>query len=114
MGFTLLGQLLSQFIEFASQIIFGIIVFAIGLLVASLAARLILASNVTLAGLWVMVARIAILFLAGAIALRAMGFANEIIILAFALPLAAISVAIAVAFGVGGREIAAQELDNLI
>jgi hypothetical protein len=43
-----------------------------------------------------------------------MGFANEIIILAFALPLAAISVAIAVAFGVGGREIAAQELDNLI
>ena len=61
-----------------------------------------------------MVARIAILFLAGAIALRAMGFANVIIILAFALPLAAISVAIAVAFGVGGREIAAQELDNLI
>jgi hypothetical protein len=70
MGFTLLGQLLSQFIEFASQIIFRIIVFAIGLLVASLAARLILASNVTLAGLWAMVARIAILFLAGAIALR--------------------------------------------
>jgi hypothetical protein len=114
MGFALLGQLLSQFIEFASQIIFGIIFFAIGLLVASLAARLVLASNVTLAGLWAMVARIAILFLAGAIALRAMGFANEIIILAFALPLAAISVAIAVAFGVGGREIAARELDNLI
>ena len=114
MGFALLGQLLSQFIAFASQIIFGIIVFAIGLLVASLAARLILASNVTLAGLWAMVARIAILFLAGAIALRAMGFANEIIILAFALPLAAISVAIAVAFGVGGREIAARELDNLV
>lgn len=114
MGFALLGQLLAQFIEFASQIIFGIIVFGIGLLVASLAARLIIASNVTLAGLWAMAARIAILFLAGAIALRAMGFANEIIILAFALPLAAISVAIAVAFGVGGREIAARELDNLI
>jgi hypothetical protein len=114
MGFALLGQLLGQFIEFASQIIFGIIVFGIGFLVASLVARLIIASNVTLAGLWAMVARVAILFLAGAIALRAMGFANEIIILAFGLPLAAIAVAIAVAFGVGGREIAARELDNLI
>jgi hypothetical protein len=43
-------------------------------------------------------------------ALRQMGLANEIINLAFGLLLGAFAVAIALAFGLGGREIAAQEI----
>jgi hypothetical protein len=50
--------------------------------------------------------------LAGAMALRQMGLANEIINLAFGLLLGAIAVAVALAFGLGAREIAAHELQN--
>jgi hypothetical protein len=48
--------------------------------------------------------------LAGAMALRQMGLANEIINLTFGLLLGAIAVAVAIAFGLGGRDIAAREL----
>jgi hypothetical protein len=43
-----------------------------------------------------------------------MGIANDIVLLGFAIPLASIGVAAAIAFGVGGREIAARELNNLV
>jgi hypothetical protein len=44
--------------------------------------------------------------------LRQMGLANEIINLAFGLLLGAIAVAAALAFGLGGREIAAREVEH--
>jgi hypothetical protein len=59
-----------------------------------------------------MAAQIFILFLAGAMALRQMGIANEIINLAFGLLLGAMAVALALAFGLGGREIAASQLEE--
>jgi hypothetical protein len=43
-------------------------------------------------------------------ALRQMGLADDIVNLAFGLLLGAIAVAAALAFGLGGREIAGQEL----
>lgn len=52
--------------------------------------------------------------LAGAMALRQMGLANEIINLTFGLLLGAIAVAVAIAFGLGGRDIAARELAGWI
>ena len=61
-----------------------------------------------------MTARIAIIGLAGAIALRQMGLANEIISLAFGLIIGAIALALALAFGVGGRETAAKELEEWV
>jgi hypothetical protein len=59
-----------------------------------------------------MSARIAILVLAGAMALGQLGVADEIITLAFGLTLGAIAVALAIAFGVGGRDLAARQLDR--
>ena len=50
----------------------------------------------------------AIVVLGAALGLRAMGFANEIVNLAFGLLLGAIAVAVALAFGLGSREIAAE------
>jgi hypothetical protein len=50
--------------------------------------------------------------LAAAVALRQMGFANEIIALAFGLSLGAIAVAVAIAFGLGGRDLAARKLQE--
>jgi hypothetical protein len=48
----------------------------------------------------------------GAIALRQMGIADEIVVIAFGLLMGAVAVAAALAFGLGGREIAARELEN--
>jgi hypothetical protein len=55
-----------------------------------------------------------ILVFAGAMALRQMGIANEIVVLAFGMLTGAIALAAALAFGLGGREVAARELENYI
>jgi hypothetical protein len=112
LNFDLLAEGLAQFTAFAGQIILGLIIFALGLYLANLAANAIQTSAVDQAGLLALAARIAILVLAGAMALRQMGIANEIVNLAFGLLLGAIAVAVALAFGLGGREIAARELDG--
>ncbi|HYY58994.1 MAG TPA: hypothetical protein VE842_16820, partial [Pyrinomonadaceae bacterium] len=64
------------------------------------------------AGLLATAARVAILVLAGAMALRQIGVANEIINLAFGLLLGAVAVAVALAFGLGGRETAARIVEE--
>ena len=51
---------------------------------------------------------------AGAMALRQMGLANEIITLAFGLLLGAVAVAVAIAFGLGGKEIASAALKGWV
>ncbi len=112
LGFTLLAELVSEFTVFAGQIILGLIIFAIGLYLSNLAARTIQASRAAQAGLLAMAARVSILALAGAMALRQMGLANEIINLAFGLLLGAIAVAAALAFGLGGRDIASRQLEG--
>jgi hypothetical protein len=114
LGFMFAAELVSRFITFASQIIFGLVIIAIGLFLANLAARAIRGTGLPQATLLSWVARIAILVLTAAIGLRMMGIANEIIMLAFGIPLAAIAIAVAIAFGVGSRQIAARELDNWI
>ena len=108
----LLADLVAEFTVFAGQVILGLIVFSIGLYLANLAAKTVRASGTTQAGLLALAARISILVLAGAMSLRQMGLANEIINLAFGLLLGAIAVAVALAFGLGGREVAARELEE--
>jgi hypothetical protein len=55
---------------------------------------------------------VAIIILAGSIAIRHMGLANEIINLAFGLILGATALAVAIAFGLGGRDMAARKLEQ--
>ena len=112
LGFAALAILVAQFIAFAAQVILGLVIFAIGLYLANLAAKVIQASRAAQAGLFATAARVSILVLAGAMALRQMGLANDIINLAFGLLLGAIAVAVAVAFGLGGRDIAARKLEG--
>jgi len=112
LGFVLLADLVTQFTAFAGQVILGLIIFAIGLYLANLAAKTVQASGAAQASLLALAARVSILVLAGAMALRQMGLANEIINLAFGLLLGAIAVAVALAFGLGGRELAAREVEG--
>ena len=110
LGFVNLASLLSGLLGFAAQIILGVVVFGVGLFLANLAAGAIRTSASAQAELLAQFARIAVIGLAIAIALRQMGLANEIIELAFGLVLGAFAVAFAIAFGLGGREIATKQL----
>ncbi len=114
LGFLNLADLITQFTVFAGQVILGLIILAIGLFLANLAGSTIANSELSQANLLALLARVAILVLAGAMALRQMGLANEIINLAFGLLLGAIAVAVALAFGLGGREIAGREMERWI
>lgn len=106
-----ISGLLEQFVVFAGQILLGIIIFGIGIVIANLAAKAIDSASGGHSTLS-MIARVGILILAGAMGLREMGFANEIINLAFAILFGAIGVAIALSFGLGCREIAAREFEK--
>jgi hypothetical protein len=57
-------------------------------------------------------ARFAILGLVFAMGLRAMGIADDIINLAFGLTLGAVAVAVALSFGLGGREAAGEQMTH--
>ena len=112
LDFTALADLIFQFMLLAGHILLGLIIFAVGLAIADFAGRAIRTSTAPYAGLYATAARIVILVFAGAMALRQMGLANEIINLAFGLVLGALALALAIAFGLGARDIAGRELDQ--
>ncbi len=112
LGFNALSSLMTELAVFGGRILLGLIIIGIGLYLANVASKAIQASSTVQAGLMSVVARVAILLLAGSIAIRHMGLANEIINLAFGLTLGAIAVAAAIAFGIGGRDIAARKLEE--
>ena len=112
LGFDVLADLVAQFLVFASQVALGLVIFAVGMYLATLAARVIQSSDAAQANLLALAARISILTLAGAMAMSQMGLASDIINLAFGIILGAIALSVALAFGIGGREVAAQQLED--
>jgi hypothetical protein len=112
LGFVVLTELMASFLVFAGHVILGLIILALGLYLASILSKAVQSSGTPQAGILSMITRVAILLLTSAIALRQMGFANEIVNLAFGLLLGAVALATAIAFGVGGREYAASRLEE--
>ncbi len=110
LGFSAVSDLMAEFLDFAGHILVGLIIFAIGLFLAKVASGAVSASSTAQAGLLATVTRVSVLALTGAMALRHMGLANEIINLAFGLILGSAAVAVAIAFGLGGRDVAARQL----
>ena len=114
LGFQLLATLVADFTVFAGHIVLGLLTFGIGLFLADLATRTLRNSGAVQAPLMATAARLSIIVLSGAMALRQMGLANEIINPAFGLLLGAIVMAVALALELGGREIVARELNQWI
>lgn len=110
LGFDTLSELVSQLTVLGGHILFGLVILGLGLYFANIASDTLKGGNFSNASTMAFIARIAIIILAGAMALRHMGLANEIINMAFGLILGAVAVAAAIAFGIGGREIAAKKL----
>jgi hypothetical protein len=112
LGFEALSNLMIELTVLGGRIVLGLVIFGIGLYLANLTSKTILVSASSESNILSLVARVAILVLAGSIAIRYMGLANEIVNLAFGLILGAVAIAVAIAFGIGGRNVAARKLEE--
>ncbi len=110
--FTALVDVLVRLSVFGGHILMGLVILGGGVFLANIASGLVRDSDRSDANLLAHVARVAILVLAGAMALRQMDVANEIVNLAFGLLIGAVAVALALAFGLGGRDTAMRKLEE--
>jgi Conserved TM helix len=107
-----LTALMSGILIIFGRILAGLVVFGVGLFLANLAFNIITSSGNPQAQILGQVARISIIALVSAMALQQIGVASDIVNLAFGLLLGAIAVAIALAFGLGGRDIAREQVQH--
>ncbi len=105
-----LTAIVSGIVLVAGKVLSGLVVFAIGLYLANMAFSLIASSGTRQARLLGQTARIAIIAFVSALALQQMGIGSDIVNLAFGLLLGAIAVGIALAFGLGGRDVASEQI----
>lgn len=113
LNFTTLSDTISVVAVIAGKVIAGIIILVIGMYIANLVANLIKDSGVSNAVLLSTIARVAILFFVGAMALNRMDVGKEIVEWAFILLLGALAVSVAIAFGVGGIDFAKNTIANV-
>lgn len=112
LGFESLSALIRDFLVLGGRIVFGLVLLAVGLFLAKLAAGTIAASGLRHGPWLAMAARVSILVLSGAVALRHMGLANEIITVAFGTLFGGVAVAAVLAFGLGSRHVATRLVDE--
>ncbi|MDH3288438.1 MAG: mechanosensitive ion channel [Betaproteobacteria bacterium] len=106
--FTQVGVLVGTFIGFGGDVVLGAVILVVGFWLAGLVHGVIARTGSELAQL----ARLAIIGLVIAMGLRAMGIADDIVNLAFALTFGAVAVAVALSFGLGGREAAGKQMEH--
>lgn len=115
---TAMTDLISRFMVFSGHILMGLIIFGIGLFIANVVSNLIEGTNGQQSRVMALAAKIAIIVLVSAMALKQMGLADEIVTLAFGILFGAlaltIALAIALAVGIGSRETAAREVEKLL
>ncbi len=112
LGFVQVSELVAMFIQFGGQVLLGSAIIGVGFWLSTVAYEAILRIQGTNAGMLAGIARFAILGLVLAMGLRAMGLADDIVNLAFGLTLGAIAVAVALSFGLGGREAAGKQMEH--
>ncbi|MGC9505425.1 mechanosensitive ion channel [Baaleninema sp.] len=109
-----LNEIVSGLLVIFGRILAGLVVLAVGLYLANLVYNLIIGSGSSQARLLGQVARISIIAFVVAMTLQQMGIAPDIVNLAFGLLLGALAVAVALAFGLGGRDIAAEKIREFL
>jgi hypothetical protein len=112
LNIDLLAGALGDLLIFAGQVLLGLVILLIGNYLATLAYQA-LSRTPERTGLATIV-RYAILALVVAMGLKAMGIADDIVQLAFGLALGAVAVALALAYGLGGREAAGHHLEQCL
>ncbi len=98
----------------SGQILAGLVVFALALFLGNLTYRVVSLPGDRQSKLLANAARISIVIFGSAMGLRQMGIATNIVDLAFGLLFGAIAVAVAIAFGWGGKDVAAAQLKKWV
>lgn len=110
--FERLAEMATSLTVMLGQILLAVIILGFGLYAARFVSNLILSSGTENAELLAKVARIAIIVLVAAMALRESGLAGDLVLTVFTLLVAAAAVAVAIAFGIGGRDVARRYLER--
>lgn len=111
LGFSQLTNMMNNLLEISGGMIFGLVLLVAGNFISKIAASAVGKSgNAFLAS----IVRFATLGLFLAISLRSMGIANSIVDLAFGLILGSIAVAVALSYGLGGREAAGEHMKKIL
>lgn len=109
--FSQLTNVMETIIDYSGQILFGLVILAIGNWIAGIVYKNMASrDNSFMAS----IARMAIMAIFLAIGLSSMGIADSIINLAFGLTLGAIALTIVLSFGLGGREAAGKQMEKII
>lgn len=110
LGLASIAAMFGSLILFGGKLLFGIAIFMAGIYLANIASNLITSTGGTDAIFLANIARWAILIFVAGIALNQVGV--TLAASAITIILATIGVAVALAFGLGGREIAAKQLEK--
>jgi hypothetical protein len=110
--FGAMAAMLTRVLELASSVLFGAVIIALGILLANILAAAASREGKPSSEIISTMVRWGVIALATAVGLSFMGLANNIIALAFGLILGSVAVAVAIAFGIGGRDAAKKLLDR--
>jgi len=105
------AALMFQITELGAKVIFGTVIIVVGLFLARILANLV-GSSTGESSYAETIVKYAIIALFTAIGLTFMGLADQIVMMAFGLILGSAAVATALAFGLGGRDWAARQLED--
>ena len=110
--FTKLSEMMNTIVNLGGNILFGLVILAIGNWIANIASKSFMKSgdNIFVGN----VIKVAILAIFLAIGLRRMGIADDIINLAFGITLSAVALTIVLSFGLGGREAAGKQMTKIL
>jgi hypothetical protein len=108
LGFAAVNEMIAVLTEFLGLVLLAAVIIGVGILVANFLANILRAGG--RAESMISFVRAAIIVLSVLLGIRAMGFANDLILLGFGLALGAAAIAAAIAFGLGGREVAGELL----
>jgi hypothetical protein len=116
LGIPVLHEQISRFFQLLPEVFVAILILFVGALAANFLSRATLLSAVNggyrAPRLWSASVRFVIWILAITMALEQIGLAKETVITAFSIFFGALMLALAVAFGIGGRELARQILER--
>lgn len=106
LGFPQITQMLNTVLALGGRVVFGAVIIVAGVFIANLIAGFLSGSTAN-------IVRIATIVLFAAIGLKYMGLADSIINLAFGALVVGGAAAAALAFGLGGRDAAARQLEKV-
>lgn len=114
-GLARLSELTQEFIQFLPAVFFALVLIAAGLALGNYIKGLVssmVQGKGAMAGLVPIAAQVIIIVFAGAMALQQLEIGDEIVTVAFAILFGAVSLAMALAFGLGSKDLVSRYLDQ--